>query len=77
MQFLRIHCFQLRVRVHHPLKQGLRQRIVKFPKLGIKVRTSASSIKTRIKTRFVYRRALKPQVRVHHPLKQGLRRVNS
>ena len=64
------------MRVHHPLQQGLRQLMADFAQL-IRFRASASSITTRIKTR--YRGDQRPKllrVRVHHPLQQGLRQVN-
>gem|GEM_PF-3361932 len=51
----RLHLAYLgKVRVHHPLKQGLRQ-VFMFPFFFSIVSTSASSIKTRIKTfNFLY-----------------------
>ena len=63
------------VRVHHPLKQGLRHSQIS-PAMPYQLRTSASSIKTRIKTFLFFFMALSfSLVRVHHPLKQGLRLV--
>ena len=65
------------VRVHLPLKQGLRQTHERL--FHNKLRsTSASSIKTRIKT-FRQSRQRLPMclaVRVHLPLKQGLRLIS-
>jgi len=59
--------------VHHPLKQGLRHTLKRLED-NLPVCTSASSIKTRIKTFFaLYPFAVLISVRVHHPLKQGLR----
>ena len=66
----------LPVRVHHPLKQGLRLS-ARFPNSMWASCTSASSIKTRIKTS-CYDDCCNEHnrvVRVHHPLKQGLRRL--
>ena len=65
--------FQVNVRVHLPLKQGLRLKTYDTSRMD-SIRTSASSIKTRIKTYVNY--SLKNHflaVRVHLPLKQGLR----
>ena len=63
------------MRVHLPLKQGLRQpdniNIINIIKCA-----SASSIKTRIKTQEPKRCTLYHPVRVHLPLKQGLRPVS-
>ena len=64
------------VRVHLPLKQGLRHK-TGSGMLAIKAGTSASSIKTRIKTEI--RKLVSDLVecvRVHLPLKQGLRPHN-
>ena len=61
------------MRVHLPLKQGLRQRH-QLRSVCLRHSASASSIKTRIKT-FTTCADTKelPLVRVHLPLKQGLR----
>ena len=63
------------VQVHHPLQQGLRQQYKKgSPLRGL--RTSASSITTRIKTRKKEDVLQKhTPVQVHHPLQQGLRLI--
>ena len=64
------------VRVHLPLKQGLRP--LKYLSSYILICASASSIKTRIKTQRYCRIKHCPYyVRVHLPLKQGLRRILS
>ena len=67
---------QWRVRVHHPLKQGLRLSVNLTSKYALNC-TSASSIKTRIKTCKEETKIAVKRVRVHHPLKQGLRLLGS
>ena len=64
------------VRVHLPLKQGLRHPIA-CADFHFLTSTSASSIKTRIKTAYkLYVNIIKYNgVRVHLPLKQGLRQA--
>ena len=66
---------QRTVRVHLPLKQGLRPDLINQLYYW-KYSTSASSIKTRIKTNScdILNKIL--NVRVHLPLKQGLRLKN-